>query len=96
MCLKWPRVREREEEEMTFEVICMEIWDKLHGYPKDNNEVAMASQLFHFLLGLGIGPRIWKGKGKIWAFAPKPNIRVNLGYVLSLKECGRIFIFLLD
>ena len=55
----------------------MGICDMLHGYPKDNNEVAMAKSTLHLSLGLGLGPRVWKGKGKIWAFSPRPKIRVS-------------------
>ena len=61
----------------------------------DNNDVAQQVNS-SILLGLCIWAENLERKGKIWAFAPKPNISVNLEYVLSLKKCGRIFIFLLD
>ena len=55
----------------------MGICDMLHGYPRDKIEVAMAKSTLHLSLGLGLGPRIWKGKRKIWAFSLKPKIRVS-------------------
>ena len=49
----------------------------------DNHEVIVRCHLkvnsLHLFLGLGLGPRILKEKGKFGLFAPKPNIRVCLG-----------------
>ena len=68
----------------------------LHGSPLVNSEVAHLSQISSNPLGLGYWAETWRKKKKFGPFAPKPNIRVSLRYVFSLKECSRIFIFLLD
>ena len=62
---------EREERrEVIFEVMCMEEWEILHGYPLDNNEVACIKSTLPFLFGFGPWAENVKGKKDFWAFCP--------------------------
>ena len=49
----WPRVRERREEEVIFEVICMEEWEIMHGSPMGNSEVATKVNFSSYPLEFG-------------------------------------------
>ena len=62
---------ERGKEEVIFEVMYAWVYEICC---MDNHEVIVRCHLkvnsLHLLLGLGLGPRVLKGKGKIWAFCP--------------------------
>ena len=65
---------------MTFEVICMEIWTKMHGDMLGNNEVASKQSTLPFLLECGPWAENLKEKKRfLGLLALKPNISVNQG-----------------
>ena len=71
---------------MTLEVICMEIWTKVHGYPRDNNEVATQSQLSSLSSWIwALGRDFWEGKKKIGPLPLRPLLELILGIYWPYK-----------
>ena len=76
VCLRWPRVKEGKEE-VIFEVIlawryvicCMDIQKTIMRWQWQVNSSSF--------LGFGPWAESLEGKGKIWAFSPRPKIRVS-------------------
>ena len=60
---------EREERrEVIFEVMCMEEWEILHGYPLANSEVASKVNTSIFSWAWALGRKHGGKKKEIWAF----------------------------
>ena len=68
VCLNMAESEREERREVIFEVMCMEEWEILHGYPLDNNEVACIKSTLPFPLGLGYWAENMEEKKEIWAF----------------------------
>ena len=71
---------------MTFEVICMEIWTKMHGDMLGNNEVASKQSTLPFLLECGPWAENMKGKEeKFGLLPPSPTLEVVQGIYWTYK-----------
>ena len=81
---------------MTLEVICMEIWTKVHGYPRDNNEVATQSQLSSLSSWIWALGREFEREKEEFGPLPLSPILELIWVNFLIKEYSMIFPFLLN
>ena len=81
---------------MTFEVICMEIWTKMHGDMLGNNEVASKQSTLPFLLECGPWAENLKEKKDFWAFWPLSPIFELVRVCFMLKRMQQDFYVFLE